>query len=95
MNDFVPAAVMSKNEWTPLVLENVPDPVRDLSFPAKVAEQVVERGQFGSTFDEILYESADSYAQARLIYLQNRRYELGQAPEASDEDYYFDPYEDQ
>ena len=27
--------------------------------------------------DSILYESADSYAQARLIYLQNRRFELG------------------
>ncbi|TNC71832.1 MlaA family lipoprotein [Rubellimicrobium roseum] len=73
-------------------LGEVPDPVRDLSFPAKVAEQVVERGQLGSTFDEILYESADSYAQARLIYLQNRRFELGQAPAATDEDYYFDPY---
>lgn len=73
-------------------LGEVPDPVRDLSFPAKVAEQVVERGQFGSTFDEILYDSADSYAQARLIYLQNRRFELGQQPAATDEDYYFDPY---
>jgi phospholipid-binding lipoprotein MlaA len=25
-----------------------------------------------------LYESADSYAQLRLIYLQNRRHELGE-----------------
>jgi phospholipid-binding lipoprotein MlaA len=75
-------------------LENVAEPVRELSFPAKIAEQVVERGQFGSTLDEILYESADSYAQARLIYLQNRRYELGEAPAATDEDYYFNPYED-
>ena len=76
-------------------LGNVPDPVRDLSFPAKVAEQVVERAQLGDTLDEILYESADSYAQARLIYLQNRRFELGQGPAATDEDYYFNPYEDQ
>ena len=76
-------------------LDGVAEPVQDLSFPAKVAEQVVERGQFGSTFDEILYDSADSYAQARLIYLQNRRYELGEAPSAADEDYYFNPYEDQ
>ncbi|TNC49825.1 VacJ family lipoprotein [Rubellimicrobium rubrum] len=76
-------------------LDGVAESVRELSFPAKVAEQVVERGQFGSTFDEILYDSADSYAQARLIYLQNRRYELGEAPSAADEDYYFNPYEDQ
>jgi phospholipid-binding lipoprotein MlaA len=76
-------------------LSEVPDAVGELSFPAKVAEQVIERGQFGDTLDEILYESADSYAQARLIYLQNRRYELGEDPAASDETYYFDPYEDQ
>lgn len=71
----------------------VPREVQEYGFPAKVAEQVVERGQLGDTFDEILYESADSYAQARLIYLQNRRFELGET--ASDETYYFDPYEDQ
>lgn len=76
-------------------LGDVPEPVRELSFPAKVAEQVVERGELGDTLDEILYESADSYAQARLIYLQNRRFELGQGPAATDEDYYFNPYEDQ
>jgi phospholipid-binding lipoprotein MlaA len=76
-------------------LGDVPDPVRDLSFPAKVAEQVIERGELGDTLDEILYESADSYAQARLIYLQNRRFELGEGPTATDEDYYFNPYEDQ
>jgi phospholipid-binding lipoprotein MlaA len=74
---------------------DIPDPIQDLSFPAEVAEQVIERGELGDTLDEILYESADSYAQARLIYLQNRRYELGQAPAADDETYYFDPYEDQ
>lgn len=74
-------------------LDGIPREVQEYSFPAKVAEQVVERGDLGDTLDEILYESADSYAQARLIYLQNRRFELGQAQAA--EDYYFDPYEDQ
>jgi phospholipid-binding lipoprotein MlaA len=49
--------------------------------------------------DSILYDSADSYAQARLLYLQNRRFELGQ--EAGDpggagasDDGFIDPYED-
>jgi phospholipid-binding lipoprotein MlaA len=74
-------------------LDWVPREMQDLSFPAQVAEEVVQRNQLGATFDDILYGSADSYAQARLIYLQNRRFELGQTQ--ADEDYYFDPYEDQ
>lgn len=40
--------------------------------------------------DSILYESADSYAQARQIYLQNRRFKLGRGAQPD----YFDPYED-
>lgn len=35
------------------------------------------RGRFADTVDSVLYESADSYAQTRQIYLQNRRFELG------------------
>lgn len=50
------------------------------STPARAGEIVVERGTFGATIDQLLYESADSYAQARLLYLQNRRFELGEAP---------------
>lgn len=56
---------------------------------ARIAEQVIDRGRIGDTIDSVLYESADSYAQARLIYLQNRRFELGQ--EAVDA--YIDPYD--
>ncbi|MEL6700528.1 MAG: VacJ family lipoprotein, partial [Pseudomonadota bacterium] len=32
---------------------------------------------FSTTIDSVLYDSADSYSQSRLIYLQNRRFELG------------------
>ncbi|MEL7026874.1 MAG: MlaA family lipoprotein, partial [Pseudomonadota bacterium] len=32
----------------------------------------------GDTLDEILYESADSYALLRSLYLQNRRFELSE-----------------
>ncbi len=64
---------------------------------AEFAEIVVERGEFDESFDSV-YESADSYAQLRLIYLQNRRYELGDsdqtAVQPTEEEYYFDPYED-
>lgn len=51
---------------------------------ASVASRLGDRGAFADTIDSVLYESADSYAQARTIYLQNRRFELGEdAPEAS------------
>jgi phospholipid-binding lipoprotein MlaA len=48
-----------------------------------------KRGRYSETVDSILYDSADGYAQARLLYLQNRRYELGQAAAESD---FEDPY---
>ncbi|WP_368185290.1 VacJ family lipoprotein [Aestuariibius sp. HNIBRBA575] len=44
---------------------------------AKVADLAISRGEFGDTIDSVLYDSADSYAQSRLLYLQNRRFELG------------------
>jgi phospholipid-binding lipoprotein MlaA len=56
---------------------------------AGLASKVGDRGRFSDTVDSILYDSADSYAQARLLYLQNRRFELGQT--ASD-DNFEDPY---
>lgn len=56
-----------------------------------------DRSRYSQTIDSILYESADSYAQSRLLYLQNRRFTLGQtagtAPDAAD-DAFVDPYED-
>jgi phospholipid-binding lipoprotein MlaA len=36
------------------------------------------RDRFRDTIDSTLYESADSYAATRLIYLENRRFRLGQ-----------------
>lgn len=52
-------------------------PIIGAFFLARVGEELTERGRFGDTIDSVLYESADSYAQLRLIYLQNRRFELG------------------
>jgi phospholipid-binding lipoprotein MlaA len=43
--------------------------------------------------DQVLYESADSYAQARSIYLQSRRFQLGTpvaSPKSTTEDTYDD-----
>lgn len=45
---------------------------------ADIGRRLSDRGRFSDTVESILYESSDSYAQLRLIYLQNRRFELGQ-----------------
>ena len=58
---------------------------------ARFAGLAIDRGTFLDTFDSVLYESADSYAQARLVYLQNRRFELGETPPAASE---IDPFSD-
>lgn len=44
---------------------------------AGIAGRVAKIDQAGDVIGDVLSESADSYAQARLIYLQNRRFELG------------------
>lgn len=54
------------------------------------ASMLVERGRYSDTFDSVLYESADSYAQTRLLYMQNRRFELGDTGAADDG--FIDPY---
>jgi phospholipid-binding lipoprotein MlaA len=58
---------------------------------AKVASRVGDRGRYSETLDSVLYDSADSYAQTRLLYLQNRRHDLGQT---ADDSTFVDPYED-
>ncbi|MEO6300694.1 MAG: VacJ family lipoprotein [Paracoccaceae bacterium] len=66
----------------------VPKPAH-LGFGANVAAKIIDRGRYSETVDSILYDSADGYAQARLLYLQNRRYQLGETPpDASFEDPY-------
>ncbi len=62
----------------------------------RLIARIDRRGRFGGTVDSVLYDSADSYAQLRLLYLQNRRYELQKhgiagGDAAADS---FDPYED-
>jgi phospholipid-binding lipoprotein MlaA len=73
-----------------------------LAFGVFVADGVADRSRYGSAIDDVLYDSADSYAQTRLIYLQNRRFELaraggqaGETPPSGDAgaiDPYADPY---
>ena len=67
--------VLPKNSALPLI--------------AKIGAKIADRGRYSETVDSILYDSADGYAQARLLYLENRRFELGIVP--SDEAFE-DPY---
>ncbi|MCL4141540.1 UNVERIFIED_CONTAM: hypothetical protein GTU68_038461 [Idotea baltica] len=63
-------------------------PIENVGFYANALERLSARGRYSDTIDSILYESEDSYAVARVIYLQNRRFEL----EGNNGDAYVDPY---
>ncbi|GAB5434995.1 MlaA family lipoprotein [Falsiruegeria mediterranea] len=69
-------------------------PIDNLGLYTEVVRRMGDRGRFSDTVDSILYESADSYAQARLIYLQNRRFELAGDDEDAYLGLYADPYSD-
>lgn len=80
------------------IVDVVIDPMNNLFPPreanyitfARLTAKVGNRQQFADTYESILYESADSYAQARLLFLQNRHYELGIEEDTADP--YEDPY---
>lgn len=89
----------TERDFIGLIVDVALNPVRlALSQPeagyatlAKVASSLGVRDRYSETVDSILYDSADSYAQARLLYLQNRRFELGQT---AGDNTFVDPYED-
>ncbi|WP_299966226.1 VacJ family lipoprotein [uncultured Roseobacter sp.] len=61
---------------------------------ATTASVLNDREKFSDTIDGVLYESADSYARSRSIYLQNRRFELGTESPQEIDPFAPDPYED-
>ena len=66
----------------------IPKPAH-LGLMAKLVAKISDRGRYSETIDSILYDSADGYAQARLLYLEHRRFNLGQIPsDATFEDPY-------
>jgi phospholipid-binding lipoprotein MlaA len=83
-----------------LVMDIALDPLRftlptaeaNASTGIQILAGLGRRYRYSDAIDSILYESADSYAQLKLLYLQNRRFELGQTVE-NDADF-VDPYED-
>ncbi len=70
----------------------LPSPEKYAGTAATVAGKLGDRGRYSQTVDSVLYDSADSYAQGRLTYLQNRRYQL--SGDAGLGDPYDDPYGD-
>ncbi len=68
----------------------LPNPENYIGTVASVSSRLSDRGRYSETVDSILYESADSYAQAQSLYIQNRRFELG----IGSGDTYVDPNED-
>lgn len=80
------------------IVDMIIDPLEHVGHPYQIdygtignlAARVVKVTDAGDTIDSVLVDNADSYAMLRLLYLQNRRYELGTtAPEEA-----FDPYDD-
>ncbi len=56
---------------------------------ARVSRALSGRGRYSESIDSVLYDSADSYAATRSLYLQNRRFKVGNGGS----DAYLDPYD--
>ncbi|WP_244503632.1 MlaA family lipoprotein [Shimia haliotis] len=70
------------------------EPTSYLSPAAYVVNAMGTRYDYQETVDSLLYDSADSYAQARILYLQNRRFQLGIDSVPGEGEEGFDPYDD-
>lgn len=68
----------------------LPEPEIYYATGAEAGSKLGDRARYSGSVDSVLYDSADSYAQTRQIYLQTRRSALGQT-EGADEGF-IDPY---
>ncbi len=64
----------------------VPTPEQYFVQSAGIIEGFTELVEYGDEINEVLQTSADSYAATRLLYLQNRRFQLGQTVAAEEID---------
>lgn len=76
----------------PLHFANLNTDQRDVVFGSEIGSKLGNRYRYSSTIDSILYGSSDSYAQERLLFLQNRDYFLGIKSKTNEA--FIDPYED-
>lgn len=79
----------------------IPSEAVDATQGVKAANIMDARASLGTTLDDVLYNSADSYAQTKTLYLQNRQRELNAAVtssllhgDAAQDEGYDDIYED-
>ncbi len=70
----------------------LPRDLRRLPLTTEVASKLNDRYRFSGTVDSLLYGSADSYAQMRLLYLEKRHFEIGQKSASANYNPYEDPY---
>ena len=84
--DLAGTVVDTVTNPTMFLLPHVP-----LVYPlgVQVGSKLGDRYKYNDLVDSVLHDSADSYAQERLIYLEKRHYDLGETPPAAN-----DPYED-
>lgn len=71
-------------------LDSVFDEASDVAALTSFPSVLNSRFELADTVDGILYDSADSYAQLRLFYLESRRFQLSGQTSAENA---FDPYE--
>ncbi len=67
----------------------IEDPEAYYALGARGARALSGRGRYSESIDSVLYDSADSYAATRSLYLQNRRYKVGSSGSGA----YLDPYD--
>ena len=76
------------------VAQFLPPDAQKALLVATLAGKLDSRYRFEATVDSVLYDSADSYSQTRLLYMENRRFALGQTVEENDEDLYEGMFDD-
>lgn len=64
----------------------VPTPERYAMPASSIISELTSLAQYGDAVSDVLENSTDSYTQARLLYLQNRRFQLGQTVPAEEID---------
>ncbi len=96
------AGPSTEREFAGLVVDVATNPVSHISgdvailtTASTISATLNVRYELGDTVDSVLYESADSYAQLRLSYIQNRKFKLNQQdPERADNDPFEELYDE-
>lgn len=67
-----------------------PPAIYRFSIPARLGARLADRAEYADLLDANVINTADPYAQARLLFFQTRRYHLG----VQDDEEFIDPYAD-